>query len=308
MVNVDLGAAALVAMWLLHLAGWCGRMWWPEQALDLRDLHESVQNVVVWLFLASLVAGLLAFVLGAPTIKAVFRERERLEALGLDALATSFWRSSRKHAFWSGLREAVLACLGAVYALGAVLSIVRWGLQREAMLLLIVPFAIFLATLFLGAWILRVQKEKIELAAEAVALKQAFLSLREATDSNDLVPVPVEVVRQAAMIELAHAARDRQAAILRDAGREAPGFAIAFSAESLEQRNGLESHERFELEELLVDLGASGAELSGVEIASAKPRVFMARTAGRRITVEFSIDNKARTLLITRLRRVGRDA
>lgn len=306
MINVDLGAAALVFMWLLQLAGWCGGTWWPEVTLDLRDLHKSVQDVVVWLFLGSLVSGLLAFLLGAPTIKSVFRERERLEALGLDALVTSFWRVRRKHSFWSGLREAVLACLGAVYALGAVVSIVRWVLHRETMLLLIVPSAMFLAALFLGAWILRVQKEKIELAAEAVQLKQALLSLRERKDSHDLVPVPVEVVRQAAMIESAHAAKDRQAAILQDAGKESPGYAIAFSPECLEQRNMLNRDERLELEELLVDLGASGAALPGVEVeASVTPQAFVVRTAGRRVTVEFSIDKETRTLLITRLRYVS---
>ncbi len=309
MASVDLGAAALVFIWLLLLLRKCSAIWWPDNLADSRDVREFVETVATFFFLGSGLFGLAASLLSVPTIKSVLHERERLESLGLDALATSVWRASRKHPVWSSLRGAVLACLGALYALGAVFSIGRWLLKREGITLAIVPLALFLAALFLGARILRAQKEKIELASQAIQLRRALESLQGHVRPDGTVSVPTEFVRQAAMIESAHAAKDRQSAILQNAGKESPGYAIAYQPESLEQRAALQVDERIELEDLLVRLGTTGRAEDGAPVdASAHSKVSRVRTESQRIEVTYTIDEETRTLSIKSLRRVSAEA
>lgn len=302
MATVDFGAVALLLPWLLYLVNTCSAAWHFGTGDGWRDVKTFLASATALLLAGSLLSGMLVSLFAWPLFRLVWRERSRLKSLGLDSLSTTLWKASRKNPAWSSLRGVVLALLGVVYTGGAFYNLFGWVAQKDSLSLVAVPLCVWVGILFLGAGLLRDQKEQLELASQAVELKKALQSLRHGVGANGMVAVPADIVERAAMIECVQVAKDREIAILGNAGKQSLGYAIVYLPEPLAQRAHLTEEDRLELEDLLVRLSAAGNApnaQSAQDVQGESMSVVQLATAG--VEVAYTIEETARTITIRRI-------
>jgi hypothetical protein len=153
-------------------------------------------------------------------------------------------------------------------------------------------------TLFAGTRYLQIQRERMDLSANAEELGKAFKRLRQRAGKTKVVSVPTELVEQTAKIESAQIAKERKDAILESVSSRPTGYAIAFDRDAIEQRATLEVADRIELADLVAQLSIAGIQL--------EPREGMQRdkTKNNRVEIDYVIDNASRTIRVTEVRRV----
>ena len=153
-------------------------------------------------------------------------------------------------------------------------------------------------TLFIGTRYLQIQRERMDLTANAEELGKAFKSLRQRAGKTKVVSVPTELVEQTAKIESAQIAEERKDAILESVASRPTGYAIAFDGVAAEQRATLDVADRIELADLVAQLSIAGLQL--------EPRQGMQRdkTESNRVEIDYVIDNASRSIRVIAMRRV----
>jgi hypothetical protein len=162
----------------------------------------------------------------------------------------------------------------------------------------IIMTAIALVALCLGARYLQIQRERMDLTANAEELRKAFQSLRQHAGKNKAVTVPSELLEQTAKIESAQIAEERKDAILESVSSRPTGYAIAFDRDAAGQRATLDVADRIELADLVAQLSIAGMQLEQREGMQRD------KTQNNRVEIDYVIDNASRSIRVTALRRV----
>jgi len=157
--------------------------------------------------------------------------------------------------------------------------------------------AIALVALCLGARYLQIQRERIDLTANAQELRKAFQGLRQRAGKAEVVTVPSELVEQTAKIESAQIAEERKDAILESVNSRPTGYAIAFDRDAAEQRATLDLADRIELADLAAQLSIAGIKLEAREGTRRKIK-------GSRVEIDYVIDDASRSIRVIAVRRV----
>jgi hypothetical protein len=259
-----------------------------------------VFGLLVLVFLAAILVGIISLVLSIPLLLKTFRENARLKQLGLSSLTRSLLKESQRGSWKSWVRRFLF--FGAlIYMLSDVstffaeqrggIPIIGWGLYFT-----VVP------GLIIAARYLRNQRERIELTASAEELRKAFQSLRQRSDTG-VVSVPTELLEKTAKIEMAQIAKERKDAVLQSIGSHSKEYPVAFDRSAAEQRATLDSVDRIELEDLVEKLGADATELetqagAGAGVAAA----LRAATKSKRVQIDYLIDHVSHRIRITAVR------
>jgi hypothetical protein len=231
-------------------------------------------------FVVSFGVALISLALNIPLLIKTFRERRRLDQLGLGTLYTSVWKENRRTRWISRLRSALLLGIGIAIIVGMVF--VSKGLLEANTKDDRILFAVLLlfwsvtASLLFGARYLRNQREQMDLAASAEQLKADLQKRREQDRPNaGSVVVPSEILERSAVIESAQIRMERKDAVLQSATLRESTYAITFEPNAAEQRIALDRADRLELEDLVADLSAEGRKVKR------KLPQLRARTPGR---------------------------
>jgi hypothetical protein len=281
------------------------------------------------LVFASFVALPLAFIVGTislalnvPPLRKLYRERARLKELGISSLSKSLWKERRRSRwgwlarfeedrgrdaqrpeFAIGLRYDSLNLMVVFSALGVLLvaptpeKIEDW-----------IYGALFSATIAVLIFIeryLRNQRERKELTARAKELKKVLEGLRQSAGKAEVVSVSSELLEQAAKIESAQIAKEREDAILESVAGRPIGYAITFDRDAAEQRATLDMGDRVELEDLVAHLSIEGSgKLKAQAGAVAPPEEATRRdeTKSKRVEIEYVIDQPSRGIRIIAVR------
>jgi hypothetical protein len=254
--------------------------------------------IAMWL---AILVGLVALALNIPLFLRAFRERTRLKNLGLSSLSKSLWKESRRGRWISRIRGAVLIT-AAILLIGdsfiAILAFFYFTPASATPLImgLILLFLVFI--LFVGTRYLQIQRERMDLTANAEELRKAFQSLRQRAGKTEVVTVPSELVEQTAKIESAQIAEERKEAILESVSSRPTGYAIAFDRDAAEQRATLDVADRIELADLVAQLSIAGMQL--------KPRQGTQRdkTESNQVEIDYVIDNASRSIRVIAVRHV----
>lgn len=272
------------------------------------EIHQfdewSFSLVVGLLFLLALLVGLVALALNTPLFLRAFRERMRLEELGLSSLTKSLWKESRRSRWISRIRGTLLMVIAVIF----VFRLLRTAFEfyffphvdypKGTIAAVIIMTAIALVALCLGARYLQIQRERMDLTANAEELRKAFQSLRQHAGKNKAVTVPSELLEQTAKIESARIAEKRKDAILESVSSRPTGYAIAFDRDAAGQRATLDVADRIELADLVAQLSIAGMQLEQREGMQRD------KTQNNRVEIDYVIDNASRSIRVTAVRRV----
>src|SRR5262249_42944463 len=153
------------------------------------------------LFVLGVVVGTISLVLNIPLFYKLYRERVRLKELGLASLSESLWKESRRSRWISraarGAPSLLVYGITLLLAIGSLAIFVKGEIGQIFLLL----FCADLAALLFFTRYLRNQRERIDLAASAEELKQAFQGLQQRAGKAEVVSVPSELLERAARIE-----------------------------------------------------------------------------------------------------------
>src|SRR5262249_43349730 len=140
--------------------------------------HNSQLNSVFGSLLGiGVVVGTVLIALNIPLFRRVFRERARLEKLGLSSLSRSPWKESRRNQ-WSRLitlaHGALLIFAGIIMLLTLVDIIVTYTPEDAPFIASGIYIFFVGASLLFAARYLRVQRERMDLTASAEKLGKAL--------------------------------------------------------------------------------------------------------------------------------------
>ncbi|PXW83892.1 hypothetical protein C8R34_12530 [Nitrosomonas sp. Nm84] len=294
------------------------------------------KNVLGLLFLLSLLALFLSTLVGVPSllfsislICKTFRERAKLELLGITELTKSLWKESRRSRWLSRLRSGFLVFIIAYMIIGAVsvsISVkaltLRPDLASELESALhplgiidsgriAVGVAVWLAIMLFIARYLRNQREQIDLAANAGQLRSVLEKMLQHAGVAGKVEVPAEFIEQAAKIESVQIARTRKTAILKSADIRISGYyAIMFEEGAARQRSMLGIADRIELQDLEAKLSTEDVESfsSLGSLSQGVETILRSLTESGRVEIEFVINRENRIIRVTAVRSSIEDA
>jgi hypothetical protein len=164
------------------------------------------------------------------------------------------------------------------------------------------------AVLLLAARYLRNQRERIDLAANANELTNAFQALRQRSGDVEIVSVPAELLEQSAKIESVQIEQKRRDAVLQSITSASTEYAVAFDREAAEQRATLGVADRVELGDLVADLSTEGAQLESLRrepIPDTKRATLLGTTKSKRVEIEYVIDHSSKTIRVVAVRHGG---
>jgi len=271
--------------------------------LSLLKIYEAsdIINLVYGLIIIfSVFIGLVALALNIPLLRKTFRERARLKQLGLSSFYRSLWKESRRGRWKRRVREIVFAFVFIWSATSSVISLIRWSTNNTLERAVLIFYALFALALFgfmVAGRYLRVQRERMDLAASAEELRKALQGLRH-RDGSGVVSVPASLLEQTAKIESAQIAEERKDAILKSVTSRPTGYAIAFDRDAAEQRATLDIADRIELGDLVAQLSTDGTQF--------EPQEGMKRdkTKSNRVEIDYVIDDAFHSIRIIAVRRV----
>ena len=252
-----------------------------------------LNRLLLAIVLLAAFVGIVALLLNIPLFLRAFRERARLKKLGLSSLSKSLWKESRRSRWISRIRGAALMTVIIVLILGFLADVYADVSAIRELIGLFIGL-----TLFIGTRYLQIQRERMDLTANAEELGKAFKSLRQRAGKTKVVSVPTELVEQTAKIESAQIAEERKDAILESVSSRPTGYAIAFDRDAAEQRATLDVADRIELADLVAQLSIAGLQL--------EPRQGMQRdkTESNRVEIDYVIDNASRSIRVIAVRRL----
>lgn len=261
------------------------------------------------LFVVSFLVGIIALGLNIPLIFKTFRERKRLDQLGLSSLSTSLWKETRRRQWVSRIRSALLLGIGILIIVGMLLS--SMTSEKATLGDRITIFALYAVTagLLFGARYLRNQREQMDLVASADKLK-ADLQKRQQQEKPgaDAVPavvsVPADILERTAIIESAQINKERKDAVLQGTSSRENAYAVTFESEAAQQRASLDRAHRFELEDLVADLSTEGAdsETQATAIPGAETGQFRRATENKHVEIDYIVDRASRRIQIKAVR------
>jgi hypothetical protein len=300
------------------------------RGLDPKDLTPVQAAFVFAPLAASMVAFAFAFVVGTvslalniPLLRKFYRERARLKKLGLSSLSESLWKESRRGRWISRARGVLLIVVGIFMFFGffggAVASLVGLMTPRQMtefegeiqgewqVWLWGALFYATMAVLIFSARYLQNQRERMELTASAEELKKALEILRQRAGNAEVVPVPSELLEQAAKIESAQIAKERKDAVLQSVAVRPSGYAITFDRDAAKERARLGLADRVELEDLVAQLSTEGAQFEpqAGAVAGAEGGTLRVMTESQRVEVVYAIDQASHGIRITAVRSGG---
>jgi hypothetical protein len=259
----------------------------------------SLFAILVFPIILCILVGLVSLALSIPLFVRVFREKARLNKLGLNSLTRSLWIESRA---WISRARSYLSIAISIIALISVATLFIGAPGDILDYLFAVLFALTAALLFAARY-LRNQRERMILSANAEELKNALQGLRQRAGDVEIVAVPSELLEQTAKIESASIARERKDAVLRSITTPSKEYAVAFDRDAIEQRAKLDVADRIELEDLVEQLSAEAAES---QAGGGTITAFRAATQGKRIEIDYTLDQTSHRIGITAVRlRVG---
>jgi len=270
-------------------------------------------------FTFAVVVGVVSLALNIPLIRKLYRERARLKELGVSSLSKSLWKESRRSRWISRARGALLILVGififllaVIYSMVFLASLTTTGTEPapEDFLFGMIFAALFCATiavLIFSARYLRNQRERIELTANAEDLKKAFERLRQRAGNSEVVPVPSELLEQAARIESAQIAKERKDAVLQSVAARPTGYAITFDPDAAKDRATLGVADRVELEDLVAQLSTGGAQFESQPgaVAGAEGATLRGITKSQRVECDYVIDQASHGIRIIAVRHGG---
>ena len=273
--------------------------------------------VFFFVFIVSILAGIVSFTLNIPLLLKTFRERAKLKELGLSSLSLSLWKESRRGRWIRRARSGVLIVTAVFSSIIALLFFVvpmlpgdkdahdAWESVKE----LAAGFVIGSAPLVVAGWLLaarylRNHRERMEQAASAEELRKALQSLQQRKKSG-VVSVPAEFLEKTAKIESLQIAKQRKDAILESVASPSKEYAVAFDHEAAERRTTLSVADRVELEDLVEELSTDGAKLESQlgTVVGAKDAMLRAATKSKRVEIDYLIDPASHRIRITAVRR-----
>jgi hypothetical protein len=271
--------------------------------LSLLNVYQAsdIINLVYGLaLLVCLLIGLVSLALNIPFLRKTFRETSRLKQLGLSSFYRSLWKESRRGQWKRRVREIVFAVVFIWCATSSVIALIRQSTSDTADRVAIIALALIALAVFgllVASRYLRVQRERMDLAASAQELGKALQSLRH-REGSGVVSVPASLLEQSAKIESAQIAEERKDAILESVSSRPTGYAIAFDRDAAEQRATLDVADRIELADLVAQLSTDGTQL--------EPQEGMERdkTKSNRVEIDYVIDNASRSIRVIAVRRV----
>jgi len=277
----------------------------PARALDSWSL--VLAGVLAFVFIVSILVGIVALALNIPLLRKTFREGRRLKRLGVHSLSKSLWKESRRTRWISRLRGVVLMAIGILILLGMVLAsgAVIGADNRDDRIFLgfMALFYAMIAGLLFAARYLRNQRERMDLAASADELRKALQSLRE-REGAEVISVPAELLEKTVIIESAQITKERKDAVLQSAAFRPKAYAVAFSRDAAEQRAKLSVPDRIELEDIVADLSTDGAQLEAQAkaVSGTIGATLRATTNSEHVEVDCLIDPVSRGIQIIALR------
>lgn len=299
-VSLDMVVISYVLMWV--------------RGLFLAALFP--RSIFVTVFVVSMIAVFICLLLNVPLMSRTLQDHRKLKSLGVSDVSRSLWKASRRRRWIDRARSGLLVIVSLSFLVVGVSDIVRpvsWfhGVRRYfdylpefmfSVLVLLVP-----AYLVFAAWLLRNQREEMELAANAQQLTAALQGLRREAGAMGNIAVPARLVEQAATVEATQIAEGRRQAIIRGAGVHGRGYAIAFEDKAAEQRAALSRSERLALEELLASLSTGDAQVQGVRGSTTRvSRKVSDGGPGRSdVEVEYVLEASASVIRISAVNRVG---
>jgi len=295
MVSVDLAVACFIAFNAIIVAA-------GVNITAIRELQPIavIPLLILYILYACAIVGLLSLVLNIRLFLRAFRERARLKKLGLSSLSKTLWKESRRSRWISRIHAAVLMIIVIwifVNFLSGIFLFSRGDLSAAELISTAIQ-VIIAATLFAGTRYLQIQRERLELTANAEELRKAFQNLRQRAGKTEVVSVPTELVEQTAKIESAQIAKERKDAILESVRSRPTGYAIAFDHDAIEQRAMLDVADRIELADFVAQLSIAGMKL--------EPREGVQRdkTQNNRVEIDYVIDSASHSIRVTAVRRV----
>jgi hypothetical protein len=258
--------------------------------------------ILAFVFMVSVLVGIVSLALNIPLLLKTFREGRRLKQLGLNSLSTSLWKESRRERWVSRLRNALFLGIGILFAMVAIFAavmILTMPKDKEFSPDLFIIGLLFYgitAGLLFGARYLRNQRERMDLAASAEQLREALQSLQQ-REGAELVSVPAELLKRTAAIESTQIDRERKDAVLQGSKVRSNAYAIGFDRGAAEQRAALSAQDRVELEDLVADLSTENIQhqtQAGTEAATLR-----SMTENNRVEIEYVIDNASRRIRVT---------
>jgi hypothetical protein len=326
MVSVDVAVGSFVAF--VALIGIIAIL--AARGLEPKDFTPVQQAFVFAPLAASTVAFAFAVVVGTvslalniPLLRKFYRERARLKELGLSSLSESLWKESRRGRWISRARGVLLTVVGIFMFFGffggVVASLV--GLMTPTQMtefegeiesewefwLWGALFYATMAVLIFSARYLQNQRERMELTASAEELKKALETLRQHAGNSEVVPVPSELLEQAARIESAQIAKERKDAVLQSVAARPTGYAITFDPDAAKDRATLGVADRVELEDLVAQLSTGGAQFESQPgaVAGAEGATLRGITKSQRVECDYVIDQASHGIRIIAVRHGG---
>jgi hypothetical protein len=307
LISVDVAiVSCIVAMILLFL-----RPPEPSRIPEYGAVFVATMISIV-AFSVSILVGIVSVALNIPLLRKAFRERTRLQQLGLSSLSQSLWKESRRSRWISRVRGALLIVVG-VFSSVVVVAIFGAALVGEAnredriALFSIALFWAIIAALMFTSRYLGNQRERMALTTDATELRKALQSLRQRVGTTGVVSVPSEFLEQTAKIESAQIAEQRKDAVLQSTTFRPNAYAVVFDRDATEQRATLGVADRVELEDLVAHFSTDGARLesdagAGVD---AKAVLLRATTESKRVEIEYVIDHVSHGIRIIAVRHGG---
>jgi hypothetical protein len=301
-VSVDVAMASLVALITILIAD-------PDNA--------PVVGVICIVFAVCVLVATVFLVLNTPLFRKAFRERAKLKELGLASLSESLWKESRRSR-WIRRARGALFIMTAIFCLlaggfAAVYLMTTEEVDWATMLggRFIALFFVNIGALLFAARYLRNQRERMDLAGSALELKKALQRLQQRAGQAEVVSVPSELLEQAARIESAQIAKERNDAVLRSVVVRPRGYAITFDRDAAEQRAALDVGDRVEFEDLVAQLSIEGPgklKSQAGAVAGAEGATLRAMTKSQRIEIVYVIDRTSNGIRIIAVRRTKETA
>jgi hypothetical protein len=279
MVSVYVAAWSWVALLFLGMLA--------DSGYNVEELG-TIGGVVV---ACAVILATIALVLNIPLAARLYRERARLKELGLASLSKSLWKESRRGRWISrAFRWAPVIVIVIILPLGMV-DLISRGTEAPSDEVFGALFCVIVIALLVLMGYLRNQRERMDLAASAEELKDAFQALQRRGGNSEKVSVPSELLEKAARIESVQIVKERKDAILQSIGNHSSGYSVTFDGEAANQRAALSVADRIELEDLVAQLSTAGP-------TQLDPRATPYAHEGERLDIEYKIDGPSRTIRI----------
>ena len=265
--------------------------------------------IVLFNMIISIFIGVLCLILNIPLLIKTFREKAKIKELGLNSLSKSLWKESRRTGWlWTRwltrARGTILVLLGSWLFLGAgavEVIFLKNDIGFNATHVLALSCAVIGIMLF-GAWYLRQQRERIDLALSATKLRETLQNLQRRAGEG-VVSVPSGLFKQAAGIESAQIAKERGEAILKSVALRPTGYSVKFDRVAAGQRRELDTADRIQLEDLIAQLSTEGRLDAQFGAPSDSDGISLtATTVNKHIEIEYVLDQASRSIRITAIR------